>query len=381
MAERDPDRPPPQRAPDSAAAFLGQLLAPTYVLDMHPSATAGRVTRETRHPPGREPAPGVLLVSRARDGEFDTVADLLGRVGVRAVRINADELDDADLLVDPARRVARVNGRWLRPTVTWLRHFSTQAIEGNGDRTHDLFLRESWGTTVDQLADVSPTSIRSHRPGVLAQLQLAERHGIAVPRTVLTTDPSQAKELLPGSKLVIKAAHQHFVEPAPGCLTGVFPAIVARGDLAPPPRPGPPVIVQEFVDHDAEFRVHYVAGQVHGFQIVKDAPADLWLHSDRVQARAVDLDQKVVRATRLLASALSLRYCAVDFLVRDGMPIFLEVNPDGDWHWIESKAGVAPVTAAVTRMLCDVHRSNLRAVMGRKGAREAAFDLLAFLTG
>jgi hypothetical protein len=58
----------------------------------------------------------------------------------------------------------------------------------------------------------------------------------------------------------------------------------------------------------------------------------------------------------------------------------LEVNPDGDWRWIESKAGVAPVTAAVTRMLCDAHRSNRRAVMGGEGAREAPFDLLAFLT-
>src|SRR5262249_12912613 len=178
MAERAPDKPPPRRAPDSAAAFLGQLSAPTYVLDMYPPATAGRVTRGTGHPPGREPAPGVLLGSRARDGEFDTVAGLLGRVGVRAVRINADELDDADLLVDPARRAARVNGRWLRPTVTWLRHFSTQAIEGNGDRTHDLFPRESWGATADQLADISPASIRSRRPGVISQLQLAERPGI-----------------------------------------------------------------------------------------------------------------------------------------------------------------------------------------------------------
>jgi hypothetical protein len=31
-------------------------------------------------------------------------------------------------------------------------------------------------------------------------------------------------------------------------------------------------------------------------------------------------------------------------------------------------------------MLCDAHRSNRRAVMGGEGAREAPFDLLAFLT-
>jgi hypothetical protein len=370
---------PAPAGPDSAAAFLGQLYAPAYVADLRPPAAPAPTGREAKPHRDREPTPAVLLISRSRDGEFRAVANLLGRVGIRAACVNADDVAGADLLVDPARRAVHINGRWYTPTVAWLKHFSVQAIQRGGGAAHDLFLRESWMTAAAEIVAVAATSIRSRCPGVLAQLRLAERHGIAVPRTVLTTDPYQAAALVRGPRLIIKAAHRHFVEPTPGSLTWVFPAIVDRSELTSPPRPGPPVIVQEYVEHEAELRVYYVAGQVHGFHIVKDAPADIWLHGDRVEVHIVDLPANVVRAVRTLATALSLRYCAFDFLLRDAEPVLLEMDPAGDWRWIESKAGGSSVTLAVARMLCDLHRAVPAAVAS--GRRQISFDFLTFLAG
>nr|BFE80729.1 hypothetical protein GCM10020093_033300 [Planobispora longispora] len=276
----------------------------------------------------------------------------------------------------------RVDGRRLRPTVVWPRHFSARAIEGGGEPARDLFLRESWESAADQLCEVAAVSLRAPRLRAPAQLRLAAASGVAVPATLLTTDPRRAGGELRGSRLVIKAAHRHFVEAAPGTLTGVFPVLVARGDPAsgpvPPPRPGPPVLVQEYVEHEAELRVHCVAGEVYGFRVVKTAPDDLWVREDRVSVHAVDPPPGVVRAARALAAAASLRYCAFDFLMRDGEPVFLEMDPDGDWRWMEAKAGTTAVTAAVARMLCDLHRAHLPAAPRPPSGR---FDLLSFLTG
>lgn len=379
-------RPRPSRttAQDGAVAFLDQLSTLRYVLDIRPQAATGpfvRKVKSQKHPSCREAPPTVLLLSRSRDSEFDAVANLFSRVGVPIARINADELADVGLLAVPDRRVVRVNGRWLQPTVSWLRHFSAQAIDGDQGNAHDMFLRESWSSVADQLVEIAATAIRSHRPALLAQLRLAERFGIEVPRTVLTTDPCQAKEMLPSARLIIKAAHQHFVEVAPGSLAGVFPVIAANSRLVPLPRPGPPVIVQEYIDHDAELRVYYVAGQVYGFQIVKAEPADPWLHGDQVRVSVANPMPKVIQASRQLASALSMRYCAFDFLIRDGQPIFLEMNPEGDWRWFESKAGTTAVTIAVARMLCDLHRA-YRPIAAVESRRQTeVFDLLTFLIG
>jgi hypothetical protein len=318
-----------------------------------------------------------MLLSRSCDAELDAVEALLAVAGIRSARLNADELGAVDLLIDPARRAVRLNGAWLCPTVTWSRHFSVQAIEPSGSPAQDLFLKDSWQAVADQLSAVYGTSLGPRHAGPLEQLALAARHQIAVPRTVITTDLRQARRILRSSRVVVKGMAGHFVEAAPGRLTGVFPAIGKRPGSATAPRPGPPLIVQEFVEHDAELRVYYVAGQVHGFDVSKDTPADPWLAEARVSVRSVELPSPVASATRLLAGAMHLRYGAFDFLLQAGAPVFLEVNPDGDWRWFEIKAGTAPVTLAVAQILCDLHRDLRPASAGRDAG---SFELLTFLS-
>ncbi|MFB7618815.1 RimK family alpha-L-glutamate ligase [Kitasatospora sp. NPDC056181] len=341
---------------DARAAFLAQLAHPTQVVDVRP-----------------RPVPCVLLLSRACDADLEAVQNLLGAEGIRSARLNADELVAADLVVAPDGRAARLNGRWLTPTVTWIRHFAVSAIESTEDAAHTLFLRESWQAAACQLATIARTAIHPDRPGLLSQLQTARRHRVAVPRTMLTTDPRRARDEFDCPRLVVKAAHHHFVESAPGRLNGVFPVVVDRQALSAGPSPGPPVIVQEYVEHEAELRVYYAAGRIHAFQVGKDAPADPWLAPDRLDVRPVAPPPAVVAATRTLATAMSLRYGAFDFLISAGEPVFLEVNPDGDWRWAEQRTHTEPVTVAVAAMLADLHRE--------ASPLPGEFDLLGFLSG
>ncbi|MEV6979235.1 hypothetical protein [Kitasatospora sp. NPDC093806] len=327
--------------------FLDQLADPARTVDARPRAVRC-----------------VLLLSRACDGDLDPVRNLLVGAGIRTARLNADELAATTLAVAPDGRSVRLNGRRLAPTVTWIRHFAESAIEPAGsaiesaaDPARTAFLRESWRSAAGQLAALSGTAIHPDRPGVLAQLRLARRHRIAVPRTVLTTDPHLVQGEFDSPRLVVKAAHHHFVEPAPGRLHGIFPVVLDRAELATGPRPGPPVIVQEYVEHEAELRVYFVAGQIHAFAVTKTTPADPWTAPDRLDVRPLTPPPDVVAATRTLAAAMSLRYGAFDFLLSAGTPVFLEVNPDGDWRWAELRTRTTPVTAAVAAMLAALHRA------------------------
>jgi hypothetical protein len=339
--------------PDGLAAFFDQLSAPDRVFDVRP-----------------RPVPCVLLLSRSCDADLRSVQDGLAAAGVRSVRLNADELTATDLVVGPDDDAAWVRGRRIVPTVTWTRHFSARAIEDGGDPAHRLFRRESWRAAAGQLAAMAVTSIGPYAPAPLSRLRLARRHGVAVPRTMLTTDPSRARDAFTCRRLVVKAVHRHFVEPEPGRLRGIFPTVVERDGLPGGPCPGPPVLVQEYVEHDTEWRTYYVAGRVHGFEVGKESPADPWTAAGRVRVRSAEPPEAVLSATIRLATAMSLRYGAFDFLIRDGVPVFLETNPDGDWRWAEEKAGVTPVTTAVTRMLADLHREAL----------PGSFDLTGFLS-
>jgi hypothetical protein len=353
--------------------FTGQLTTPRYVLDARPDRPAASTEDHSgTWPGGRHPVPGILLLSRAHDAELDAIGALLARANVPSLRVDADRLDATQVLVEPASGHVVLNGCRIAPTVTWIRHFAPTAIPGTGHQATDQFTRESWSATASQLAELSAVTIAAGRPGILAQLRLAAAHGVPVPRTVLTNDLTAAARLIGSRLLIVKAAHEHFVEAEPGLLSGVFPVVVSSEELSGQIRPGPPLIVQEYIEHDTELRVYYVDGELHGFDVDKTAPADPWLAAERVAARLTGLPAAAARAASLLAQAMSLRFAAFDFLLRDQTAVFLEVNPNGDWRWLENKAAQFPVTSAVGRMLSRLHHGTC--------SRPAPFNLLAFLS-
>ena len=204
---------------------------------------------------------------------------LLEGVGIRVSRVDADALPAADragLVLDLNAGRVRLDGRWLAPTVIWLRHFTGRAIEVGqaGTVASALFARDSWQEVAEQVAAISPRALGARRLGTIEQLALARRLGVAVPRTIVTTDLSTARAAFSCPRLVVKAAREHFVEAEPGRLTGIFPQVIERPDLPVWACQGPPVIVQEHVEHTAELRVYYAAGRVLGFAIGKRSPAD-----------------------------------------------------------------------------------------------------------
>jgi hypothetical protein len=359
---------------DAHAAFLAQLAEAERTFDVRPG-----------------PLRCVLLLSRACDRDLEPVALRLADAGVPCVRLNADETAGADLCLEPDGRRVRLNGRLLAPTVTWVRHFAASAVPeppggmpggvraavpdttaipggpgagapgvarapGVPEPPGAVFSREAWLAAAEDLAAVAAAPIRDRRLSPLAQLRLAARHGVAVPRTVLTTDPRGALDRLDCPRLVVKSAHGHFIESAPGRLTGVFPVVTDRAGLAAATHPGPPVIVQEHIAHEAELRVYWVAGHIVAFRVGKGAPDEPWTAPDRVSAEPVEPPARVVTATTRLAAAMSLSFGAFDFLMRAAEPVFLEVNPDGDWRWAERRAGTGGVTDAVVAMLVALHR-------------------------
>ncbi len=302
-----------------------------------------------------DPKPAVLLLSRAGDADLNLVSRRLDTAGIPVVRFDAETAVVTGLIADPRRRLVRVDGQWISPTVTWLRHFSARTVPAARSLLRRAFAADSWRALADQLDVLSTATIMSRDPGLLAQLAIASDRGVTVPATVVTTDPAKAAALIPAPRLVIKALHNHFVEARPGLLHGIFPEIVERAEIRRVPV-GPPVVLQEYIDHEAEVRVYYVQGQIAAaFAITKSGPADPWLHPEQVRAQRIEPSAAVVGATTAVATALSIDYGALDFLIVDGLPVFLEINLAGDWLWLEAMVREAPVTDAVTAMLRSKH--------------------------
>jgi hypothetical protein len=238
--------------------LLWQLSAPERTSGLDPGPGDRRPRPERGRPDhAAAAAPCILLLTRFADGESRAIESMVAKVGIRCLRIDADEAGQLRMSVDPGPGTITVDGHAWRPAVTWARHFSARAIGDGSGSAAEKFAQDSWDALSAQLSALSPARLPARSPGQLHQIAVASRLGIQVPRTIGVTDSSLAMAAIASPRVVIKAAGDHLTEAYPGRLTWTFADIVAHRELAAPwPGPRVPVIVQEYVEHSAELRAY-----------------------------------------------------------------------------------------------------------------------------
>lgn len=180
------------------------------------------------------------------------------------------------------------------------------------------------------------------------QLALAEELGMAVPPTVITNDPAEATAFVASADRVV-------VKPftgTPGAWREtrlVKEQELAQMDLVRMA----PVILQEYVD-GVDVRVTVVGEDV--FPATVDVstgsyPVDFRMNMDVADIRPSTLPEATERAIRDLMARLGLVYGALDFRRRpDGEHVFLEINPAGQWLFVEERTG-QPIARTLARLL------------------------------
>lgn len=351
-----PGLPSPGGPPQEGPPLVGQLRGRGYVLDVRRTA-AGR----TAPPAGRGLACPVV-VTRAADREADEVVSLARAGGIPLVRLDAERLEADELALDPVEGTVRLGPLSFRPTVVWWRHYSPAAARGTRTGPVGVLHAESWTAALHGLSDLAHSRLTTGPLSRARQLRDAADLGVPVPRTLMTSRPDLAPAALGCGRVVVKAVHEHFVEADPGRLCAAFPEVHdserLRRDAA---APGFPVLVQEYLPHDAELRVYWLDGRIHAFTVDKARPDDLWLDTAGVRVREVPAPVRVADAVARLARHWSMAYGAFDFLLREDEAVFLECNTAGDWRWFETRAGTRRITGEVLAMLVRHHERAVRA--------------------
>lgn len=180
----------------------------------------------------------------------------------------------------------------------------------------------------------------------MLQLKLAAQCGLTAPRTCMTNDPVVARRFLDsvGGRAVFKAfsaTPSTWRETRP--VRAEDAAMLDRVALAP-------VIFQERIDGGVDVRVTVVARQQFPARIeVSDARFEFDVRLDTQAARitACDVPSEVAAGLDRLMASLGIVYGAADFRVTpEGELRFLEINPAGQWLFIEMETG-QPISAAL----------------------------------
>lgn len=192
---------------------------------------------------------------------------------------------------------------------------------------------------------VNPISRTTEAEHKLFQLRVARALGLTLPRTLVSNDVQQLRRFLnenPRGTICKPIYHGLLVEGAE------YYAVYTR-EIEPDVEFDPqqvalcPVLLQERVAKGADVRVTVIGESIFAVEIVgnRNVPLD-WRKPDaNVRFKECSLPSAVRCQCRQLMKTLGLLYGAIDFVRSpEGRHYFLEVNPAGEWAWLEHQLGI-----------------------------------------
>jgi hypothetical protein len=304
-----------------------------------------------------DPAGGrLLLYTNSYDGTSDLVVDRLGTENV--FRLNFDLWRDYRIEITPdGFEICNPLGRSLRledvSKVYWRKPAPTLEIfPERGLSPEDCYMEgELWYALRDlvnllwqkgRLTLVEPFA--EHRIGKLVQMNVARKF-FEVPAWKFTRgNPWGEKEAEPA---VVKSLTLNRVADR----SVIYATKIAPQELDP----GAPWFLQDYVEAVADVTVVFVRGELFAFELERNFTArsidwrEVSLEPDAPPWRPHVLPERIATAVRDYMAMLSLHYGRLDFLLgASGRYAFLEVNPHGEWGWLDPH-GEGGVLEAILR--------------------------------
>lgn len=317
----------------------------------------------------------VLILTCEADVTADMVVVHLNATGVPVVRLDpADLTEGAELSgeyvhgafrghLSSGGRLVSIGGLrsvWVRRPGTaatraatpsgWLTEESSQALYG--------MLRSSGARWMNH-----PDAARRarHKPW---QLRLAQRSGLPVPATLITTFPQAAREFSERYPDLV-------VKPVSGAHPQDPPRAVPTSRVAPQTDFSAvafgPTLLQRRIAKRADIRLTVVGGRTLAARKVtaEDDEVDVRFASPASPWRPTEVPPRVADAVRAYVRDAELAYGAFDFAEdADGTWWFLECNQSGQFGFVEVETG-QPIARSIAQWLARPEPGDSSCVSGR----------------
>ena len=326
-------------------------------------------------------AKGDVVLLLTHSGDFytvDLVLQALARRGVRPVRFNTDlfpssvklsapagDARSAHLYTEAGEQISAAEVRAVWGRKLW----SPRMADDLDERYRSMCVGESAAALegfLDALHDarwVNNLQRQHAAENKQRQLRLAARAGLRVPRTLVTNDPTAAREFFTETEgqTVAKLLRPLTVS-MDAAQAFVYTSRVREEDLAcAETLRHSPMVFQELIPKAHELRVAWVAGEA--FAGALDASGTSRAQTDWRRAapsecrwQKAQLPAEVLSGLEALMSELGLVFGAVDLICTPaGEHVFLEVNPSGEWGMLERDLGL-PISEAIAGTLLNDER-------------------------
>jgi glutathione synthase/RimK-type ligase-like ATP-grasp enzyme len=293
----------------------------------------------------------ILIITHKEDFTADFVINKLNDRGIQYYRLNCEDIDKDNYVFENSNNyIFSINNICSFHSV-WFRRTKLPDIDVKNE-AEKLYLLGDYDSLFENMYDlISAKKWLSHPNYVyqaenkIHQLAIARDIGFNIPDTIVTNDQSILRKFIDknNGNIIVKPIRQGRIRQKSG-YKSIFTNKVNSdiiNDLENYHLT--PCIFQENINKEYELRVTIVGNKVFSAKVdsqkVEETKID-W-RKKKTFFQQYELPEEVSRKCLAITKNLNLSFGAIDLIKNEcGEYVFLEINPNGQWAWLEMEAGL-----------------------------------------
>jgi glutathione synthase/RimK-type ligase-like ATP-grasp enzyme len=184
-------------------------------------------------------------------------------------------------------------------------------------------------------------------------LRFAAELGLQIPKTLISSDPIEITHWLNHHhNCIIKSITHGLIKGEKKVKMAFTQRVPINFDIDRDLISGVPIFLQEEIKKLYDIRVTVVGKQLFAASLPSNGNID-WRSYDKSQNwQKFELPEGISNACLKLCKKLNLNFAAIDMVLDKEKIYFLEINPNGQWVWIERETGL-PISKAIVDRLSE----------------------------
>ena len=314
----------------------------------------------------------VLLISNKWDLSADYVVRELRHRRASFVRLNTEDLPSSDCAIDlPDFKFLLRSGAGMCDlaeslNTVWYRRPGRpfDASDGRADLSEAAirYVQDQWHALIDGILSITGVLWINHPVAnnlfecKIMQLRKAAESGFRIPRTCITSSKERAEAFIKSCErgAIAKALHAPLIEYPDEDFFVFTTAVDNLEEVQESEISIAPTIFQERLHDKIDYRVTVVGREVFTARIDsgngKPVPLDWRTAKTAMRFVPYDLPEDIAHKCQRLVLDNALIFGAIDLAQVGDQFFFLEINPNGEWGWLQESAGF-PIAEAIADRL------------------------------
>lgn len=294
----------------------------------------------------------VLIISHSMDFTTDLICIELNKRNVKYIRLNRDmfnkykikvDIENISMLIEINEEEYIISDRSLISIYYRAPVFLRENFNENLDIEKQLY-RSQWMSFMRNLSIfencrwVNNPNSTFKAEDKLLQLKRAKEIGFDIPYTLLVNSLDY---------LNIKDEEQYVVKSLDTVLlkqknkeSFAYTNIISGEELKKSRLDIAPIVFQKYIDNKTDIRVTVIGNKIFPVRIEKNdigIKGDWRLEKEKVEYNVMMLPKEIEEKCVKIVETFKLAFGGIDLIESNGKYYFIEINPTGEWAWLNEK--------------------------------------------